>query len=335
MNSHVSATHLGIELPPDEHERANVQRSVDECLAALQHLQVQTRPILTRIEHLPVRYLRCEAPHPIFNPSVVDTGDQLVFMSRCSSLRKVQDKRSYYASNPHDTTNVLHISSHGLADCRVQWLDDSLLRSSCPFAQYGVEDCRLFMWQGDLWALGAAVRPHDEFGLIVTQLLFKIHNGKVVDFFSLPSPYGLPEKNWIPHVLNDRLFFVYSFSPTIVYEFKDGRIYLQFTIGEGDTDFDVRGGTQLVAWNGCWLGIAHTKPLLLDKYYYCHKFVVLDHNLNVLDIGEPFFIQKRGIEFACGLARRGDDLILSYGVSDRASAYCVLPPALVDRWIAI
>lgn len=335
MNSHVSARHLDVAVSCEGDHQKIGEYGLNAYRENLQQIQVQTTPILARIEHLPVQYLRYEAPHPIFNPSVVNTGNQFIFMSRCSSLRKIQDLRSYYASQPHDTKNILHFLSHGFQYCGVQWLDDTVLRTSCPTAQYGVEDCRLFVWQGELWAIGAAIQPSQEFGLIVTQLLFKIQNGKVIEFVSLPSPHGLPEKNWIPHVSNERLFLVYSLSPTIVYEYRDGKIYLQFKIGDGDHDFDIRGGTQLVPWNGCLLGIAHAKPFLLDKYYYFHKFVVLDKNLNVLDIGEPFFIQKRGIEFACGLARSGDNLILSYGVSDRASAYCVLPPTVIDRWVAI
>ena len=44
-------------------------------------------------------------------------------------------------------------------------------------------------------------------------------------------------------------------------------------------------------------------------------------------------IQRRGVEFACGLAPYDDGLLISYGVGDRSSYYCVLPSAHLTRWI--
>ena len=335
MNSHVNPKESSMVLLSAGDKRKILEQELSRYHSSLRRIEIQTRTVLTSVEHLPVHYLRCDAPHPIFNPSVVDTGDHFVFMSRCSSLRRIRDCGCYYASHPHDTTNVLHTFSHGLEGCRVQWLDDELLRTSCPAAQYGVEDCRLFMWNGELWAIGAGIRPDQHWGLMATQVLFKIQAGRVCEFVPLPSFSGLPEKNWTPHVINDRLFIIYCLSPTTVYEYRDGKLYLQFKAGEGDYNFDTRGGTQLVPWNGFYIGVAHDALISIDKRYYCHRFLAFDQNLNVIDIGEPFFIQKRGTEFACGLARSGDDLILSYGVSDRVSAYCILPPAVIDRWVAL
>lgn len=47
----------------------------------------------------------------------------------------------------------------------------------------------------------------------------------------------------------------------------------------------------------------------------------MNKNFEIIEISEPFFIQKRGIEFACGLIWDGDDLLVSYGVADRAAFY--------------
>ena len=317
-------------------QMATLLEARDRHERMLQDIRLHSAPILIRDERLTTNYLKTTVANPIFNPSVVAYRGEFVFMSRSSSLRKIRDNFSYYASSPHDTINVIHRLDKRLDLVSHTVLDDSLLRSSCASAQYGLEDSRLFAWGEKLWAIGAGVSPGPGGGLCVTQILVRIDDCKIVEFFELPSPNGMPEKNWIPYVKDDRLFFVYSFSPMIVYEFNDGRIHLQFSLKQNDAEtFSIRGGTPFVPWRGGLIGVVHTAPALLDKYYYQHMFVALDSNLNVLDVGEPWFIQKRGIEFACGLTEFNGNLLLSYGVSDRASAYCVLPASLIDRWVLV
>ncbi len=44
-----------------------------------------------------------------------------------------------------------------------------------------------------------------------------------------------------------------------------------------------------------------------------------DEAPRILRISRPFIFQKRGIEFAAGLIRDGDDLVVSYGVDDKTA----------------
>ena len=323
-----------LSVPPDLAEQSrHIQAALSRHERMLQDIRIRLTPVLTRDERLPVRYLDGRTDHPIFNPSLVTQGDTMLFMSRSSTLRNIKDGCLYYAATPHDTINVMHRLGRGFEHLGHAILDDRLLKQSCAAAQYGIEDARMFFWNGALWAIAAGVSPADGGGLTVTQVLVEIVDARVTQFAVLPSPAGRAEKNWIPHVKDGRLFLVYSLAPLVIYEYAESSLHLRCSQGLiGGQDFALRGGTPFVPWKGGLIGVAHTAPTVLDKRYYQHVFITLDENLNVLDVGEPWFIQKRGIEFACGLAAWGGDLILSYGVSDRAAAFCVLSPSVVDRY---
>lgn len=310
---------------------ADAQKAQATMLA---DLRVRSTPILSHAEDLNVVTLPCNVPHPIFNASMLGGDDEMICMSRSSTLRNIRDKILYYASLPHDTINIIHKFDHGMTLRETSVLDDSLLRNTCPSAKYGVEDCRLFLWKNELWAIGAGVSPSEAGGLLVTQILFKIETDRVTEFFELPSPFNRVEKNWIPYVKNDLLFLVYSFIPTIVYEFRDGKIALAFSTNEAvNAYFSIRGGTTCIPWNGGVLAVVHESPITIDRHYYRHMFIFLDESLRVLELGEPWFIRKRGIEFACGLTRFRDKIFMSFGLSDRHAGYCELPSETIDRWI--
>jgi hypothetical protein len=141
------------------------------------------------------------------------------------------------------------------------------------------------------------------------------------------------EKSWIPMVKDGRLFIVYSFDPIVVYEYLDGAIVLRLGLPEQARAFVVRGGTQLIPWRGNFVGLVHSRVPHPNKLYYTHAFVVLDDKFELVEMSEPFFLQRRGLEFACGLIEFNGDLLVSYGVSDRAAAFCILPFKPISQWV--
>jgi hypothetical protein len=96
----------------------------------------------------------------------------------------------------------------------------------------------------------------------------------------------------------------------------------------------IRGGSQLIPWNGRFLSVAHLEPIIEDKHYYRHVFLLLDQRYGIVDISEPFYVQRKGIEFVAGLASIGNHLYMSYGVGDQASFITRFPHQLLRRYIA-
>jgi SAM-dependent methyltransferase len=62
---------------------------------------------------------------------------------------------------------------------------------------------------------------------------------------------------------------------------------------------------------------------------YTHRWVWFDSVWRLAKLSAPFFLQERGIEFAGGLAQRGDDLVISYGLWDREAWLATVPVAEV------
>jgi predicted GH43/DUF377 family glycosyl hydrolase len=168
----------------------------------------------------------------------------------------------------------------------------------------------------------------------VTQVLVRIEDDKIVEFFVLRSPFEFAvEKNWMPLVQGEQLFFIYSLAPQIILEYRGSNLVMVKGEKIANNHFQLCGGTGFVKFGNQYLAIGHSRERIDGKQFYRHFFVLMDKNLKCDEISEPFFIQRRGVEFACGLAPYGDDFLISYGVGDRASYYCVLPAAQLTRWI--
>ena len=96
----------------------------------------------------------------------------------------------------------------------------------------------------------------------------------------------------------------------------------------------LRGGSQLVPFEGGWLAVTH-EVIALDEHQrrYLHRFVAFDRALRVAALTEPFRLSDEPIEFAAGLAyeREGDLLHVSYGVQDREAWFASFDAESVRR----
>jgi hypothetical protein len=84
---------------------------------------------------------------------------------------------------------------------------------------------------------------------------------------------------------------------------------------------DFRGGSQAIAVAGGFLFLIHEVVLLEDdRRFYLHRFVFMeetDGGFAIARVSPPFVFRDRGVEFAAGLAQRGELLVASFGVEDR------------------
>lgn len=300
-------------------------------------LDISTTPKLLRNSYSNVKTLPNKDYQPIFNPSVCEKGGLLMFCSRRSNFLVKMDGRAILATGEaHNTINVIHYLSKELEVISEAILDDTLLRKNCELASNGIEDIRLFTWKGQIYGIGAGISFNEE-RYVVTQILIRIDDNTVSEYFVLASPVGASqEKNWMPLVIGDELFFVYSLLPLVIYRFNEGALDLFKGEAPSRNEFSIRGGTPIIKINSKFVGIAHLAPLKFQqKNYYRHLFVVLDQFLEPDGLSEPFFIQRKGIEFACGLHLLGDDLLISYGVSDGSANFCMLPQSNLLEFIVI
>jgi len=100
-----------------------------------------------------------------------------------------------------------------------------------------------------------------------------------------------------------------------------------------------RGGSQLVAIDDRgWLAVIHEVAAFGNHRAYEHRFIAFDRDLCVSAVSPPFAIREaRTIEFAAGMVRMGDDVVISFGVRDAEAWLCRVPIAevlgcLVSAW---
>lgn len=68
-----------------------------------------------------------------------------------------------------------------------------------------------------------------------------------------------------------------------------------------------------------WIGLAHGCEVGAEKFYW-HRFYEVDSLGTLVGVSAPFKLAPRyGIEFAAGMARVGDDYVISLGVEDDTS----------------
>ena len=186
----------------------------------------------------------------------------------------------------------------------------------------GMEDCRLFSWRGQLW-VSATVLQFNAAGMCEIHLARIDETEDGVSFADVEkiTPIGLPvwhEKNWMPFVENDELFWIYSSQPTRVID-RHGQTVRLTTPGIAADTF--RGGPQPIRTPKGWLTlIHHSVDGVFKKRVYLHRFVLFDDHFNLIAYSEPFSFRHKGIEFASGLMLLGNDrLVVSFGIEDGES----------------
>ena len=82
-----------------------------------------------------------------------------------------------------------------------------------------------------------------------------------------------------------------------------------------------------------YISIAHFPPIVTDRLYYRHAFVYYDSSLMPIDISVPFFLLRKGIEFAAGIAVENDHIVISFGVGDQASYISRFPKEELKHYL--
>jgi hypothetical protein len=189
----------------------------------------------------------------------------------------------------------------------------------------GYEDCRLIDVGGRWFASATACQfnPIDRREVVLLEL-----DGPIITAVHPlrgPQP-GRHEKNWMPFVRDGALHFLYTCGPTVVLrcDTSSGRTEL---VGEAEAfpeALSFRGGSQGAPLaGGGWLFVAHEVDRHRRPNRYFHRFVRLSPDLVIDGVSEPFTFTSDLVEFCAGLVVSGDEVILSFGVSDAAAGLAV------------
>ena len=260
------------------------------------------------------------------NPSITSYDGSLWMIQRSVNYR-IRPDGSYdmRGDNAIRTVNYLMRLDD---DCNVLTAEEILAPDDLPAPKYdlviGWEDCRLFFWRGEAWCT-ATVRELNQEGyceIVLSRLEPAPNNKRKITDYRVITPKFCSrqhEKNWMPMVVDDNLYFVYSSDPVRVIDINGNLVSSKITHFASDS---FRGGGNVIPFYQGWLALIHESHTMPDnRRRYMHRFVWYDGFGKLSRYSPAFYIKNLGIEFSAGLAKHPTraEIIASFGVHDSSS----------------
>lgn len=212
---------------------------------------------------------------------------------------------------------------------------DMKLNSEPKWNFVGLEDARLVSWNGNTFLCGVRRDHIDSRGTGRMNLSrVELRGDKFIEIerhnIESTDPKSYCEKNWMPFV--DRPFeFIKWSNPTetVLYDIVNEQT-IQLHLDESKTiklPRDLRGGSQALKIGNLYVALTHEVNLYKDTHgnknaKYIHRVVAWDSNWQISAYSNTFSFMGGEIEFAAGIARHRDDILVSFGFQDNA-AYIV------------
>ena len=313
----------------------------DLAWSNLFHYVQPAKTMMPSFSARPVEFKAPDGYRPL-NPSVARLGRQIVLSQRTVNYAMTEDGLRYETKDGDAirTRNFLLRLNDRLA---VEAATEILPPADMPEPAYngvrGFEDLRLFAWNGELWG-SACVRELTPEAWC-EQVIARIDESgpcRLTDWRVLrPAGPRVHEKNWMPLVTpgaaaaHETLHFIYLCDPTRILDEKAG-VVCETSPAIAAQRF--RGGSQAIEFAAGWLALIHEVQLrgADNRRYYLHRFVWFDDKNSLRKVSRPFFFNKRGVEFAAGLAWHPDErrLLISYSVADSESWLATVNAADVE-----
>jgi len=260
-----------------------------------------------------------------YDPSLATHDGQLFAVLRTSNY----DYREHrFVSRDADgifrTHNYLCRLDDDLRVLDCQPLDESTLEPALPGPVRGFEDCRLFRRSGNWWCTATCL-DRDLSGQPRVALFCLGDDGRLSHLRRLPALWQECEKNWVPLLRGDELFFLYtSGGPLRILDEQLETVYLQETPAFLN---GLRGGSPALALpTGGWLSVARHAVFPADgSRNYLHRLLRFDSSFRLVAGSDPFCFLEPGIEYCAGLALRDHRLWLSFGRNE-CEAHCLTLP---------
>ena len=262
---------------------------------------------------------------PQFNPSIAADGDGFRMIVRTANYR-LEDGAYHFleAGNVFRTINYVVALDAALRVTSVDVLEDASAGPPVqPARVLGYEDCRLLR-VGDRWVATAAVYDRNVEERYEVALL-ELDGPRVGTVQIAGSTPGRHEKNWMPFTDGGTLHLVYGLDPPAVLRWDAGTASTTVVTGDpGRERGRYRGGSQGVQVDGGWLFVVHDVTGSGAQRRYVHRFVLLDAEHRLAGVSPPFTFAHELIEFCAGIAPRGGDLVLSFGIDDQEAHLVVV-----------
>lgn len=291
-----------------------------------------------------------------FNPSIYNDNGQLLMNIRHCQVTIYHSEKSIfehqwgplvYVHPENDqtltTTNYFcHLDSN-LNIIRTDVVDFSRFNEPPIWNFIGLEDCRVFRWEGKLYLCGVRrdTTPNGVGRMEMSEIEITENAVTEVSRFRIPAPGKddtYCEKNWMP-ILDLPYQFIKWCNPTEIVTVNPIKKTCTSFIGTNVLPLqnDLRGGSQVLSWKDQgYFTLIHETYLFNSEAgrkngIYRHRFVLWDKHWNIIKISDPFSFGEAHIEFAAGMCYHGDDLLITFGIQDNAAYILRCPLKLIEN----
>lgn len=249
----------------------------------------------------------------------------------------INNKGGYIIRDPNDTVRtrnwLLELQPNTFDVLNSHELRDVSGIPVYPYNILGIEDIRLFSpteFFCSYLEINTSRTPQ------VCYCQFNKDTGEVTKIIPLMVGTKLQcEKNWMPFIKDDELYFIYSMSPFQLYRVnrEDGSLELILeTTLLGDNDF--RGSSGLIPYKNGWLTTIH-QVFHADPRKYFHRFVWFDYDFITAKYSEIFFFEAGQIEFNLSICHSPHGLLVPYSVNDNCCKVGTFSYDILDSWLKL
>jgi predicted GH43/DUF377 family glycosyl hydrolase len=263
---------------------------------------------------------------PQFNPTIACDGEGFRMIVRTANYRLEEGRYRFLTDDEvvRSLNYLVRLDRQLVVDSVAPLQDRSDGPPRYPSRIQGYNDCRL-MRLGERWLAVATVRDRNPLERCQLALL-ELEENEITAVTMLQT--ALPtehEKNWMPFTAGDSPHFIYSCIPTVVVQcdLQTG-LCRQVASHPAPWDAELRGGSQGVAIDEGHLFLVHETSEHQGHRAYKHRFIMLDHEYRLAASSPPFDFVSPEIEFCAGLARRDDQLLVTFGVGDHTAMLGVI-----------
>jgi hypothetical protein len=202
----------------------------------------------------------------------------------------------------------------------------------------------MIKWEGKYYLTGVR-RDLDTIGtgrMELSEIEIAEDSVKEISRFRIPAPppdTSYCEKNWMP-ILDKPYHYVKWSNPTEVVKVDLNSVSCETVWLENKRTFnyDPRGGSQVIPYKDGYLSLNHITYLYRSEAdrkdaTYRHQFIMWDQNFNVIKYSSIFDFMSAKIEFSCGLAKYGQDYLITFGVQDNSSYILKLSEKTLEDFI--
>lgn len=293
----------------------------------------------------------------IMNPSIYNHNGKLIVNLRSVNYTFYHSEKKIF-QHPYGPLTYLHPENDiklrtwnyylELDDVynitRVDKIDTSKFTEKELWEFIGLEDARIFEWDGKLYTCGVR-RDLDPIGTGRMELCeIEVKEDSVVELsrFRIPTPGNDNEycsKNWMP-ILDKPYHFIKWSNPTEIVKVnpKTKTCETVFLGQQHQIGRDIRGGSQVIPWKNYYVAITHEVDLFKSETgrkdaIYRHRILFWDKNFNLIHWTNDFSIMGGDVEFCVGLTKKENNFIMTYGFQDNAAYLLEFPEKILDDFL--